>query len=298
MKYVDWADRVWQAAARLADADDDAALFGFDTLALPKELGFEEAASEPGFVGPGGLFEAVMDAISDLRDLAIVQNDDQWRVQISRDLLGSKNTSLATTWHRVVERALLRGEAMTFLRHVAQPGVGVEESERWARRLTLESDPIFEALGWGDFDTTKRWRIMSDLKEQEVINGSGFAGGLWRFDVNYRGIVLVTEPLRFEKQTVSEGAPTCFVSYAHEDKAVARDIAYGLQAADLDIAIDEAELAGGDSLLDWIAETTARVEFVVVLVSEHSADSRWCKYEVALAMTDEVNAAAGQRSSL
>jgi hypothetical protein len=46
-------------------------------------------------------------------------------------------------------------------------------------------------------------------------------------------------------------------------------------------------LAAGDSLIDRVAEATAFVEFVVAVVSTHSIRSNWCKYELALAMTDE-----------
>src|SRR5438552_14719879 len=47
-------------------------------------------------------------------------------------------------------------------------------------------------------------------------------------------------------------------------------------------------LPGGDSIIERGADATKEVEFVIALVSRHSVVSRWCKYELALAMTDEL----------
>lgn len=54
------------------------------------------------------------------------------------------------------------------------------------------------------------------------------------------------------------------------------------------VQIDEELLAGGDSIIELVSEVTKDVEFVVALVSRHSVDSRWCKFELAQAMTDEL----------
>jgi hypothetical protein len=287
MKYVDWVDRVWKGVARFADENDEAALYGVQITALPEAMGFGDAAAQPGFVSAGGLWEAIHDALDDLQQMGLVHDKEQWHVKVGRDQLKVKDASVSTGWHTLFATVTLSDTEREFLRHVCQPGKGVAEDELWARRLWLESGPVLEGLGW-DLDVTKVTRMMSDLKDQGAIDGTGFLGGGWRFHPTYVGIVVATEKARFEKRPVSEGAPACFISYAHEDAKFARDIAYGLQAADLDIDIDEVSLAGGDSLVDWIAEATKRVEFVIALVSRHSASSNWCRYEVALAMTDEL----------
>lgn len=288
MKYVDWVDRVWQTAAEYADSDDDRAALGFNTLALPKELGFGDVAGQPGFTDRGGLWEAVQDALADLRDLMLVVNDDSvWRVLIRQDALKDKHLSLATVWQTLFERAeALRPEELDFLARLARPGVGVAEDEQWACRLEVMAPEVFATVGL-DWDKSKQQRVLGNLKDQDWIGGTAFIGGNWRLHATYMGIVVATEQVRFEKKPVPEGSPAAFISYAHEDAALARRIATGLQSADLDVEIDEHALAGGDSLVDWVADTTKRVAYVIALVSQHSNESTWCKYEVALAMSDE-----------
>ncbi|MFN8630240.1 MAG: toll/interleukin-1 receptor domain-containing protein [Chloroflexota bacterium] len=287
MKYVEWVDRVWKAVAAYADVHDDAALYGVQIMQLPEALGFGSAASQPGFVSAGGLWEAIHDALDDLQQMGLVHDKQQWHVKVHREHLKAKDASLSTGWHTLFSEVDLSGPEMELLRYATQSGVGVAEDDQWARRLWLESGPVLEALGW-DIDATKLRRLMDNMTSQGVLGGRGYGGGTWKFHPTYVGIVIATEKARFEKTPVSADAPACFISYAHEDARLARDIAYGLQAADLDIEIDEVSLAGGDSLVEWVAEATKRVEFVIALVSRHSATSSWCKYELSLGMTDEL----------
>jgi hypothetical protein len=287
MKYVDWVDRVWTTVAHFADENDDAAVYGVQIMTLPELLGFGDAATQPGFVSAGGLWEAIHDALDDLQQMGLVHDKSQWSVKVGREHLKSKGASLATGWHTIFAAVDLDPDGVEFLQHIVQPGVGIAEDDQWARRIELESQLVLESLGW-DLDKSKFQRLMDDLKSQGVIDGRGFIGGAWRFHPTYVGVVIATEKARFEKKLVPEGSPACFISYAHEDAKLARDIAYGLQEAKLNVEIDEVALAGGDSLVDWVAETTRRVEFIVALVSRHSAESPWCKYELALAMTDEL----------
>lgn len=81
---------------------------------------------------------------------------------------------------------------------------------------------------------------------------------------------------------------SCFISYNHADKALARKIDDGLSALDYRVWIDEGELRVGDSLINAISEAIDQVDFLIALVSEDSVSSNWCQKEVSLAMTGEV----------
>ena len=78
-----------------------------------------------------------------------------------------------------------------------------------------------------------------------------------------------------------------FISYSHEDKWLARQLAqamtpYGLRVR---VWIDEGELMAGDSIIERVSWAIAEVNFVVALVSYASIRSSWCQKELALAIT-------------
>lgn len=76
-----------------------------------------------------------------------------------------------------------------------------------------------------------------------------------------------------------------FISYAHADEIIAREIASELAARNVKVWIDEGELRVGDSLIERISEALDEVHFVVALVSPYSVESAWCKKEISLAMS-------------
>src|SRR5262245_27709409 len=82
---------------------------------------------------------------------------------------------------------------------------------------------------------------------------------------------------------------TVFISYAHEDAALARAIQERLGAEGFTVWIDEGALRAGDSLIRSIATAIHEMEFVVALITETSVDSRWCQHEIRLAMTSGLN---------
>lgn len=82
---------------------------------------------------------------------------------------------------------------------------------------------------------------------------------------------------------------SCFISYSHADKDLARSIHGGLVEHGYRVWLDEGELRIGDSLIEAISEAIDRVDFLVALVSEHSVNSSWCQREISLAMTGEIN---------
>jgi TIR domain len=80
-----------------------------------------------------------------------------------------------------------------------------------------------------------------------------------------------------------------FMSYAHADRPLAQALTKGLQSRGCRVWLDEGELRVGDSLINSISQALDQVDFVVVLVSASSVDSNWCRKEVSMAMTGEVN---------
>ncbi len=77
-----------------------------------------------------------------------------------------------------------------------------------------------------------------------------------------------------------EDIPSVFISYAHEDKALAREFADGLVAHGLQVWIDDNELLAGDSIIEQISNAVAGVDFFCALVSEASHQSKWCQREL------------------
>jgi len=225
MKYVDWVDRVLNASAQLAARDDNAAIFGLQTLQLPAALGFGEVASQPGFTD-GPLWDALHDALKDLDALGLIEDNDVWHVKLSREGLKATDLSISTEWHRIFDEVEPSEQEMELLAYAAREGV-VEEQD-WARTKWLTASETFAALGW-EWDVARSLRITGGLKELRCIEGHGYAGGEFKYHPTYIGIVRATEAPRFKKVEVAPGAPACFISYAHEDARLARDIAYGLQ---------------------------------------------------------------------
>lgn len=82
---------------------------------------------------------------------------------------------------------------------------------------------------------------------------------------------------------------SCFISYNHADKPLARAIRDGLRERNYRVWIDEGELRIGDSLVTAISEAIDQVDFLIALVSENSVTSNWCQKEIAFAMTGEIH---------
>jgi TIR domain len=85
------------------------------------------------------------------------------------------------------------------------------------------------------------------------------------------------------------GMAFVFFSYAHADKTLAHKLANLLQEEGVDVWIDFWELKIGDSIIQRIADALDSVDYVVALVSKNSVDSNWCRKELAIAVTQELN---------
>jgi hypothetical protein len=75
-----------------------------------------------------------------------------------------------------------------------------------------------------------------------------------------------------------------FLSYAREDKELARALERGLAARDLSVFIDTTSLVPGHDLLHSITEALEQANVVVVLLSRHSGRSQWVEQELAHAL--------------
>lgn len=79
-----------------------------------------------------------------------------------------------------------------------------------------------------------------------------------------------------------------FLSYAHPDRSAAEEIARALKLADFKVWFDSWELQPGDSIATRVREGLAASDFLVVLLSPDSANSRWVREEVTLSLSNEL----------
>ena len=85
-----------------------------------------------------------------------------------------------------------------------------------------------------------------------------------------------------------EGAPSAFVSYAHEDSVFVEDLVEELARHGLQILIDRVVLNVGDSLIATISQAIADGDFLIGVISPSSVDSPWCQKELRLAATQGI----------
>lgn len=70
-----------------------------------------------------------------------------------------------------------------------------------------------------------------------------------------------------------------FISYAHEDAALASEIAEKLKTTGVHVWIDQQEMAPGDSFIGRMNEGIGGADYVLLLVSEASLVSQWVSRE-------------------
>jgi len=61
--------------------------------------------------------------------------------------------------------------------------------------------------------------------------------------------------------------PRVFLSHSHADESIVREVAKGLQTADIDVWLDEAEVLLGDSLLTKIEDGLDSADYVAFFLS-------------------------------
>src|SRR5665213_259881 len=86
----------------------------------------------------------------------------------------------------------------------------------------------------------------------------------------------------------SRPAARVFVSHSFQDNDVAERISTALKAADFNVWFDAWELQAGDSIATRIREGLRASDFLVVLLSPDSVNSRWVRDEMSLALSSEL----------
>ena len=91
-----------------------------------------------------------------------------------------------------------------------------------------------------------------------------------------------------EPNTVGRRPPRIFLSYASEDKDVARKITDRLRHNGVQIWFDEYELQTGDSIRNRIQDAIAASDYLVVLLSPNSVRAHWLQSELNSAFSREL----------
>jgi TIR domain len=80
-----------------------------------------------------------------------------------------------------------------------------------------------------------------------------------------------------------------FLSHNHKDKEFVRRLANNLRAYGVKVWVDEAEILVGDSLIQKIGEGIEEMEYLGVVLSPNSVDSKWVQREIEVATNKEIN---------
>ena len=79
-----------------------------------------------------------------------------------------------------------------------------------------------------------------------------------------------------------------FISYNHTDKEIAQSLAMNLVQAKKNVWIDKWELNAGDSLIERIEGALGDADAILVLLSERSTKSEWCRKELRSGLLREL----------
>lgn len=74
--------------------------------------------------------------------------------------------------------------------------------------------------------------------------------------------------------------PSVFISYSSKDKDVAKRLAHDLQIHGINVWFDQNEILAGDSIVDRIRDGLRQSDYLLVLISRNSIESRWVYMEL------------------
>ncbi len=74
--------------------------------------------------------------------------------------------------------------------------------------------------------------------------------------------------------------PKVFISYAGEDRELAKRITDRLLESNIQVRFDEYELKIGDSLIDKIQDALTTSDYILILISSNSINSKWIIEEI------------------
>ena len=80
-----------------------------------------------------------------------------------------------------------------------------------------------------------------------------------------------------------------FLSHSSEDKVFAKEIAWELKKKGIKVWLDEAEIKIGDSLIEKISEGIENFDYLAVVLSPASVNSRWVRKELEIAINEEIS---------
>jgi len=84
--------------------------------------------------------------------------------------------------------------------------------------------------------------------------------------------------------------PSVFISYSSQDGQVARRLFKDLQGRGLRVWFDQREILAGDSVVDRIQEGLRHSDYLLVLISQHSLNSKWVQMELDQAFVRDPDA--------
>ena len=74
-----------------------------------------------------------------------------------------------------------------------------------------------------------------------------------------------------------------FLSYSHEDKEFARQLASDLTSSGISVGIDQHVVMPGDSIIYTITKAITESDYIVVVLSKSSVNSHWVQREIRAA---------------
>lgn len=94
--------------------------------------------------------------------------------------------------------------------------------------------------------------------------------------------------LETRERSINNTDPVVFLSYAHEDKLVARKLAEGLFDAGVEVYFDNWEIRAGDSIREKIDAGLDRCTHFIVLLTPISVKKPWVRSEMDAAFVNKV----------
>jgi hypothetical protein len=75
-----------------------------------------------------------------------------------------------------------------------------------------------------------------------------------------------------------------FISYACEDRELAKRLSRWLEGAGFDVWLDESNILPGDNWAEKVSQALKESQAMVVLVSPAAMDSKWVRHEIEFAL--------------
>jgi hypothetical protein len=82
--------------------------------------------------------------------------------------------------------------------------------------------------------------------------------------------------------------PLAFISHSSQDKAIAQKLASTLRDYEIDVWIDHEQIGLGASIPSKISEGLSKCDAILLLISSHYLQSRWCRAEYEPLLAKEI----------